>query len=414
MSERAFQAMAAGGLALAFAIAPISALHSQSKPGTWGTTPGSTNPGTTTTGAPTGTTPGQTTPTTTTPTTTSQSSQGDIRADAAFIREAASSNLMEVQLGQTAQTKASNNAVKQLAQRMVNDHTSMENQLASLAASNGLALKQTLTSEHEAHVKWIGNLSGQSFDSAYMNLMVQAHEEDIANFQTQSRSARSAQVRTLATNSLPVLMQHLRLAQQVRVQIGMDSTTTVASDTTSTTVGGKQTGGNANVRADAEFIRDVGAGNAMFVQLSEMAQKKAKDQAVKQFADRTRSDFENLQNQWSNMASNNDMKMTSGMGKRHHEKIETLQKSSGKNFDKTYMTIMVQQLHDRVTYWQKEGRASKSARVRNLVNRGLPTLEQRYTEAQQVARQVGVNPDAALRNRTDIASSKDKDKDKDK
>jgi putative membrane protein len=404
MSERVSRAMAAGGLALAFAIAPLSALHSQSKPqgAPTGTTPGQTP-----------TTPGQTpttpNPTTPTPTTTSQTTQGDIRADAAFVREAASSNLMEVQLGQAAQTKASNNAVKQLAQRMVNDHTNLENQLASLAASNGLALKQTLNSEHAAHVKWISNLSGQSFDSAYMHLMVQAHQEDIANFQTQSQSAKSVQVRTFATNALPVLQQHLSLATQVSSQLGLQ----VAIDTTSPTVGGKQTGGNANVGSDAEFIRDVGAGNAMFIQLGDIAEHKAKDQAVKQFAERTRSEFEKLESQWSNLASSNGMK-TGGMGKRHQEKIQNLQKASGKNFDKTFMTTMVQQLHDRVTYWQKEGRASNSAQVRNLVNRDLSDLQELNTEAQQVARKVGVNPDKALKNRTDIASKDEKDKDKDK
>ncbi|HEX5576176.1 MAG TPA: DUF4142 domain-containing protein, partial [Gemmatimonadales bacterium] len=202
---------------------------------------------------------------------------------------------------------------------------------------------------------------------------------------------------------------HLSLATQVSSQLGLQ----VATDTTSTTIGGNPTGGNANVVSDAEFIRDVGAGNAMFIQLADIAEHKAKDQAVKQYAERVRSEFEKLESQWSNLASNNDMK-NGGMGKRHHEKVETLQKASGKNFDKTFMTIMVQQLHDRVTYWQKEGRASNSAQVRNLVNQGLPAQEQLYALAQQVARQVGVNPDAALKNRTDVAAKNEKDKDKDK
>jgi len=407
MSERASRAMAAGGLALAFAIAPLSALHSQSKPqGTWGTTPGQTSTGSPT---PTGTTPGQTpttpgqTPTTPTPTTTSQTTQGDIRADAAFIREAASANLMEVQLGQTAQARAMNSAVKQFGQRMVNDHTNLENQLASMAASSGLELKQSLSSKHKDEVNRLNKLSGQSFDSSYMRLMVQAHQEDIAKFQSQSQSAKSVQVRTFATNALPVLQQHLSLATQVSSQLGIQVAT-----------GGNQTGGNANVGSDAEFIRDVGAGNAMFIQLADIAEHKAKDQAAKQFAERTRSEFEKLESQWSNLASNNDMK-TGGMGERHHEKVEALQKASGKDFDKTFMTTMVQQLHDRVTYWQKEGRASNSTQVRNLVNQGLPVQEQLYALAQQVARQVGVNPEAALKNRTDVATNeKDKDKDKEK
>jgi putative membrane protein len=406
MSERVSRAMVASGLALAFAIAPLTALHSQSKPqGTWGTTPGQTNPGTTTTGAPTGTTPGQTPTTpTTTPTTTSQSTQGDVRSDAAFIREAASANLMEVQLGQTAQARATNTAVKQFGQRMVNDHTNLENQLASMAASNGLQLKQSLSSKHQDQVNRLNKLSGQAFDSSYMRLMVQDHQEDIAKFQSQSQSAKSAAVRTLATNSLPVLQQHLSLATQVSSQIGLQ----VATDTTTTTIGGN-TGGKANLSSDAEFIRDVGAGNAMFIQLADIAENKAKDQSVKRFAERVRTQYENIQSQWSNVASTNG-----GMGKRHHEKVEALQKTSGKNFDKSFMTIMVQQLHDRVTYWQKEGRASNSAQVRNMVNRDLPAQQQLYSQAQQVARQVGVNPNAALKNRSDVATKEEKDKDKDK
>jgi len=317
---------------------------------------------------------------------------------------------MEVRLGQAAQSKASNTTVKQFGQRMVNDHTNLENQLSSLATTNGLTLNQNMSSKHQDQVNRLNKLSGQAFDSAYMTMMVQDHQEDIAKFQTQSQSAKSTQVRTLATNALPVLQQHLSLATQVRSQLGISGD--VATDTTTTTTATGKQSGNSNVHSDAEFIRDAGAGNAMFVQLSQTAEQKAKDNAVKQFARQTRSDFEKLQDQWSKMASNNNMKISNGMGKHHHEKVETLQKASGKNFDETYMTIMVQQLHDRVTYWQKEGRASNSAEVRNLVNRGLPTLQQRYADAQRIARQIGINPDLALKNRTDISSSKEKDKDK--
>jgi predicted outer membrane protein len=314
-----------------------------------------------------------------------------------------------VRLGQSAQSKASNTAVKQFGQRMVNDHTNLENQLSSLVTTNGLSLSQSMNSKHQDAVNRLNKLSGQAFDSAYMTMMVQDHQEDIAKFQTQSQSAKSTQVRSLASNALPVLQQHLSLATQVRSQLGI--TGDVASDTTTTTTtaNGKQSG-NSKVHSDAEFIREAAAENAMVVQLSQTAEQKAKDNAVKQFAQQTRSDFEKLQNEWSKMASNNDMKIGNGMGKHHHEKVETLQKASGKNFDETYMTIMVQQLHDRLSYWQKEGRASNSSQVRNLVNRGLPVIQQRYADAQRVARQIGVNPDVALKNRTDVSGYKEDNK----
>ena len=395
MYQRASRAMAGSGLALIFALAPLGALHSQ-QGGTWGTTPGSrTAPGTTTT---TGTTTGQqpTTP-------VNPSVQADVRADASFVQQAASANMMEVQLGQTAQSRASNQAVKQFGLRMVNDHTNLENQLATLATSNGLVLQQKLNSKHQDQVNKLNKLSGQAFDSAYINQMVMDHQEDIANFTTQSRSAKSAAVRSLATNALPVLQQHLSLATQVRSQLGIDTTTTPVAGGGN----GNQHNGNKNVQSDADFIQNVNAGNTMFVQLADIAQNKAKHDNVKQFAKQARTDFQQMQNRWANMSSNNDMK-AGGMGQLHHDKIEKVQKASGKNFDQTYMTVMIQQLHDRVTYWEKEGRQANSAQVRNLVNEGLPTLKQLYSDAERVSRDVGVNPQAALKNRTDVASGQQK------
>jgi predicted outer membrane protein len=329
--------------------------------------------------------------------------QADVRADASFVQQAASANMMEVQLGQTAQSRASNQAVKQFGLRMVNDHTNLENQLATLATSNGLVLQQKLNSKHQDQVNKLNKLSGQAFDSAYMNQMVMDHQEDIANFTTQSRSAKSAAVRSLATNALPVLQQHLSLATQVRSQMGIDTTTTPVAGGGN----GNQHNGNKNVQSDADFIQNVNAGNTMFVQLADIAQNKAKHDNVKQFAKQARTDFQQMQNRWANMSSNNDMK-AGGMGQLHHDKIEKVQKASGKNFDQTYMTVMIQQLHDRVTYWEKEGRQANSAQVRNLVNEGLPTLKQLYSDAERVSRDVGVNPQAALKNRTDVASGQQK------
>jgi putative membrane protein len=387
MYEGISRAMAASGLALIVALVPMSALHSQQ--GTWGTTPGSkTTPGTTTTtGTTTGTTPGQTT-------VPNQNAQADVRADAAFVQQAASGNMMEVQLGQTAQVRASNAAVKQFGQRMVNDHTNLETQLANLATTNGLVLQQKLISKHQDQMNRLSKLSGQAFDSAYMSQMVMDHQEDIANFTTQSRSAKSAAVRSLATNALPVLQQHLSLANQVRAQLGVDTTSNVAN-------GGQQHhNGTSNV-SDADFVRNVNAGNVMFVQLADVAQKKAKHKSVKQFAERARADFQQMENQWSKMSSSKGWD-ANGMGPHHKDKVETVQKASDKNFDQTFMTVMIQQLHDRMESWQRQSGENRAAQIRNLINQDLPTIRQLYSDAERVARDVGVNPQAALKNRTDI------------
>ena len=93
-----------------------------------------------------------------------------MQADAAFLRDAASANMMEIRLGQTAQTKAMNSAVKQFGQRMVNDHTNLQNQVASLVTANKVSVSQAMNSKNQDEFNRVNKLSGQAFDSAYMNL----------------------------------------------------------------------------------------------------------------------------------------------------------------------------------------------------------------------------------------------------
>jgi putative membrane protein len=341
---------------------------------------------------------------------TSQYPQGnpsDVAADMPFIRDAVSANRMEVRLGQLAQTRATNAAVKQFGQRMITDHSRMEDQVNSVVVNTGVAFTPSINAQHQATINRLERVSGSEFDRAYMNAMIQGHQEDVSRFQAQSQSARSVQVRNLAINSLPVLQQHLSLAVQVGSQVGADSTNVAGPN--------QPGGGNrGELRADAEFIRDVAADNYMQIQLGELARDKAKSREVRQFAERIVSDHTRLQNQWNSMTSRNGMPMKPGMGRRHREKVEQLGKANGKNFDRAFMTLMIQQHQDEVSYWQKEGRASRSAQVRELVNSGLPTLEEHLAQAKQIGRRVGVNPDEALRNRKDIEKERDKDKDKDK
>ena len=348
--------------------------------------------------------PTQNPPVATQPGPVTTQTSADFSADMPFVRMAASANLMEIRLGQLAQTKAGNPAVKQFGQRMVTDHNQMQQQLRSTAASMGQNFTPTMNSQHEQEVTRLQALNAQEFDRAYMTSMIRAHQQDVTEFQTRSRSAGSSQIRSLATSSLPMLQQHLSLAVQVGNQVGADTTTVVAGPNNPNQPGGNQ----GNVRADAEFIRDAGADHTMQIELAKLARDKAKNSAVRNFAERELEDHQRFLQQWINMATNNGFPLKSGMGSNHRAKVDQLRKANGNNVDRTYMTLMVQQHHDEVSYWQKEGRASNSPQVRRLVNQDLPTLEQHFSQARQLARQVGVDPDKALKNRKDIAQQSGK------
>jgi putative membrane protein len=134
-------------------------------------------------------------------------------ADKTFVTEAASGGLAEVQLGQLAAQKASSPQVKQFAQRMVTDHTQANQELMRLGKSENLNLPTQLDTKHKSEMDRLSTMSGNAFDAAYMQHMVQDHEKAVADFQKQAQSGSDPALKAFAQKQLPTLQQHLQMAQ---------------------------------------------------------------------------------------------------------------------------------------------------------------------------------------------------------
>lgn len=133
----------------------------------------------------------------------------DTSAANAFMVEAASGGLMEVELGRYASDNASSPQVKAFGQMMVKDHSNANEDLKALAARKNVTLP---TAPNEKHQEIINNLKqkkGTEFDKAYVEEMVKAHENDVAKFQSKATEGDDADVVTFAAKTLPVLKSHL-------------------------------------------------------------------------------------------------------------------------------------------------------------------------------------------------------------
>jgi len=135
--------------------------------------------------------------------------------DRQFMIEAARSGMAEVQLGQLAVQRAASDEVRQFGQRMIQDHTQANAQLMQLFSQKGISAPQDIGSEHQAIQAQLSNLSGASFDRAYMNYMVQEHNQDIAAFEQEVQQGQDPQVQTWARQTLPTLRTHLQQAQTI-------------------------------------------------------------------------------------------------------------------------------------------------------------------------------------------------------
>ena len=80
--------------------------------------------------------------------------------DQHFAREAAVSGMTEVEMGKLAAEKASSDAVKQFAQKMVDDHSRANEELKTAAAQDGISVPDALDSKHQSRVDKMARLSG--------------------------------------------------------------------------------------------------------------------------------------------------------------------------------------------------------------------------------------------------------------
>jgi putative membrane protein len=147
------------------------------------------------------------------------------RTDESFLKKASEGNTAEVKMGELAKTNAANDAVKKFGERMVTDHSKMYVQVKSLAAAENVSLPGDMSMKDRVEYKRLEDKHGADFDKAYIDLMIRDHKADIAEFQKEASSGASADVKSLASDALPTLQDHLKMAQDAATKIGIGSTT---------------------------------------------------------------------------------------------------------------------------------------------------------------------------------------------
>jgi len=136
--------------------------------------------------------------------------------DADFVKAAASGGMMEVELGKVVAAKAKNADVKAFAERMVKDHSAANEKLKTAAKAAGLAVPDKLNDEHQKTLDKFKDYKGTDFDKDYVDCMVKDHEEDVKAFTRASQEAKDPNVKAFATETAPVVKQHLEAVKKLQ------------------------------------------------------------------------------------------------------------------------------------------------------------------------------------------------------
>ncbi|MGH8417760.1 MAG: DUF4142 domain-containing protein [Pseudomonas sp.] len=140
-----------------------------------------------------------------------------------FVEDASAKGVAEVEAGKLAQEKGTAADVKSFAEMMVTDHTAANEKLKSIAASKKLEVSSNQQLMDKAKAMILELRSAKSFDQAYANNQVKAHEATIALFEDEAANGKDADLKAFATETLPKLKAHLTKAKALAEAHGGDA-----------------------------------------------------------------------------------------------------------------------------------------------------------------------------------------------
>lgn len=136
-------------------------------------------------------------------------------ADLQFSREAAAAGVAEVQFGELALKKSSNDRVKNLARHIVDDHRKADAELASLGNQKQIALPTEPSADASKAYTKLRKESGRAFDQAWTKMMIKDHQDAIKLFTAEASKGKDSDLRKFAATALPTLQSHLDSAEQI-------------------------------------------------------------------------------------------------------------------------------------------------------------------------------------------------------
>lgn len=145
-----------------------------------------------------------------------QTTQTTQVSDAEFVQTVANSDAFEIQSSELAAQRAARQDVKDFASLMVREHTATTQELTQLASQlNMTAPTPQLDAGMSGRIDSLRGMTGESFDDAYLDAQVSAHEQAVNAFENYIANAPAGPLRDWASNTLPKLRTHLTQVQNL-------------------------------------------------------------------------------------------------------------------------------------------------------------------------------------------------------
>jgi putative membrane protein len=136
------------------------------------------------------------------------------KVDQKFVRDAASANRAQIELGQLAADRGASPKVRLLGQNMVDEHQQIAGRLQEVAAQQGIALPDEPTIKQKSDYDRLSSLSGKHFDRAYVAQVKSDEHRATAIYRYEAKNGIDPNLRSLAESSMPSLRNAQRVANR--------------------------------------------------------------------------------------------------------------------------------------------------------------------------------------------------------
>ena len=132
---------------------------------------------------------------------------------------------------------------------------------------------------------------------------------------------------------------------------------------------------------DARFATAAASGGIMEVELGRICVDKAMTDKVRAFGKLMVDDHTGINNDLIALAASKNLVLPSSMSTKDQDMVNDLKKTTGTDFDKAYISMMVDDHKEDISDFKKESTDGKDPEISAFASRTLPTLQRHLEEA---------------------------------
>jgi len=137
----------------------------------------------------------------------------ETKGDSAFVTGAIQASQTEIEMCTLALDKSQSEAIRALAQTMIDEHSALGRELEQLAQQKRIARATQPDAQHASALQKMGKLSDHDFDRAFIEQNLKDHETQLHAAQQCASQEQDRDVKALAQKAEQMFAKHLKMVQ---------------------------------------------------------------------------------------------------------------------------------------------------------------------------------------------------------